>query len=137
MVTQRGAAAPTILLSFRDALAEHLAALGARDIERFARTLSASPELRVVGPQGAITTGYDAVRSSHARWFTSAAAWTFESTELWRQAGSDVGLSLHSVTYRDEPSAKPIRFLLLFAFAREADGGWRLVYDQNTPLQLS
>jgi hypothetical protein len=39
--------------------------------------------------------------------------------------------ALTHVNYREADKQK--RFLLLFLFVQE-DGGWRLVYDQNTPI---
>lgn len=121
------------MTSFETALQEHLDALRARDIERFAATLSHDDALCVVAPDGTRTTGFAAVRDAHAGWFAAPERWTFEPAERWRFVTDTMGLVLLEVRYRNGPDAQPSRFLLSLAFANE-HGTWRFVYDQNTPL---
>jgi ketosteroid isomerase-like protein len=124
--------APAIAATFRDALGEHLAALQARDVERFAATLGA--DVVVVDGSGAISRGTDAVLRSHAEWFAAPEPWTFDYEILFTRETPSSGLALIDATYRHTPDAEPARFLLSLVFERDADGAFKFVYDQNTPL---
>ena len=122
------------LATFASALDEHLAALQARDITRFAATLVHRDDVQTVGPDGRVTQGFEAVVDAHAAWFADSADWRFTARERWRHVTSDTGLVLLEVDYRHAPEAEAIRFLLLLAFVCE-NGSWRMLFDQNTPLK--
>ncbi|MDB5071756.1 MAG: hypothetical protein JWM87_2867 [Candidatus Eremiobacteraeota bacterium] len=126
------AATPTTS-AFREALDEHLGALQARDVERFAATLGA--DAAVVDGAGAIKRGTGAVLRSHAEWFAMPEPWTFAYELLFTRETESSGLALIDVTYRHTPDAEPARFLLSLLFERDADGAFKFVYDQNTPLR--
>jgi uncharacterized protein (TIGR02246 family) len=115
---------------FADALVEHLAALQARDIERFARTIG--DDVTVVDGGGTIVSGKDAVIAAHAQWFSSDDAWSFDATVVLTREFGDAGLALLDVSYRNTPQAPASRFLLSLVFVRDAAGAWQFVYDQNT-----
>ncbi len=118
-------------MDFQAGLQEHLAALRARDIERFAATLSRDAAARVVAPDGGTIVGYAAIREAHRGWFAAAGTWTFEPRVVFSRASGELGFALLDVTYVENGAEK--RFLLSVVFARE-DGTWRLLYDQNTSL---
>lgn len=115
----------------RAALDEHLSALRAKDAARFGATLGA--DVAVVDGKGRITRGTEAVLRSHAEWFAAPEPWTFDYEVLLTREAA--GLALVDVTYRHTPDAAPARFLLSLVFERDAGGGWKFVYDQNTPLE--
>ncbi|HEY4439031.1 MAG TPA: nuclear transport factor 2 family protein [Candidatus Elarobacter sp.] len=117
--------------TFEAALVEHLSALQARDVERFGATLG--EHVTVVDGQGTITDGRDEVLQSHAEWFAMPVGWRFDYTVLVTRELADAGLALIDVAYRHGEDAEPSRFLLSLLFERTS-GGWRFVYDQNTPL---
>lgn len=119
--------------SFRAALDEHLGALRARDVDRFAATLG--DDVCVVDGAGAITRGTAAVLHSHAEWFADAAPWRFDYTVLLARETATSGLALIEATYRQTPESDPSRFLLSLVFERDAGGAFRFVFDQNTPLR--
>jgi uncharacterized protein (TIGR02246 family) len=122
----------TTSATFREALDEHLAALQARDVERFAATLG--DDVAVVDGKGAITRGTEAVLASHAAWFDAPDAWRFDyEIVLTRELGS-AAFALIDVTYRNTPQSAPARFLLSLVFERDPAGAWKFVYDQNTTL---
>jgi ketosteroid isomerase-like protein len=118
--------------AFRAALDEHLAALQARDVERFARTLG--EDVSVVDGGGTITRGTEAVLRSHAEWFGSPDPWTFEYALVLTRETPSSGLAVIDVTYTNTPESEPVRFLLSLVFERGADGAFKFVYDQNTTL---
>jgi ketosteroid isomerase-like protein len=119
--------------SFRAALDEHLSALQARDAERFAATLG--DDVVVVDGAGAVTRGTAGVLRAHAEWFASPDPWTFDYELVFARESADAGLALIDVTYRHTPRSEPSRFLLSLVFERGAEGGFKFVYDQNTPLR--
>ena len=117
-------------VSFHDGLGEHLAAIGARDIDRFAATVSGDPAARVIAPDGSAVVGFAAILEAHRGWFESD-GWTFTPTILFERESDTLGFALLEVDYREASGAK--RFLLSVVLALEV-GTWRLLYDQNTPL---
>lgn len=121
--------------AFRAALEEHLAALQARDAKRFAATLG--EDVIVVDGSGKMLRGTGAVLASHAEWFAVPERWTFDYELRAVRETDGVALALIDVTYRHTPDATPSRFLLSLVFERGADGRYRFVYDQNTPLPVA
>jgi ketosteroid isomerase-like protein len=119
-----------IAQTVREALDEHLGALQARDVDRFAVTLGS--DAAVVDGAGAIVRGTDAVLASHAAWFAVPHAWTFDYDVVFTREMGDAGLALIDVKYREMPDAAPARFLLSLVFERDDDGTLKFVYDQNT-----
>jgi ketosteroid isomerase-like protein len=117
-------------MSFHAGLAEHLAAISARDIDRFAATVSDDPEARVVAPDGGVVARRHAIVAAHRDWFATG-GWTFAPQILFERTSDALGFALLDVAYRE--AGKQSRFLLSVVFVRE-DGVWRLLYDQNTPL---
>ncbi len=116
--------------SFHDGLNEHLAAIGARNIERFAATVSRDPAARVVAPDGSAIVGYEAIVEAHRGWFATD-GWTLAPHALFERESDTLGFALLEVDYREASAAR--RFLLSVVFVFE-EGAWRLLYDQNTPL---
>jgi uncharacterized protein (TIGR02246 family) len=119
-------------MNFSEALDEHLGALQAKDVARFAATLG--DDATVVDGRGARTRGTAAVLQSHAEWFAAPEPWSFEYDVIFTRVFEGAALALIDVTYRHTPAASPARFVLSLVFARDAAGGWKFVYDQNTPL---
>jgi len=72
--------------TFAEALAEHLHAIRARDIDRFLATVSRGPDVRVVGPLGTWIAGYEAVEKAHREWFATG-DWSFEPQIMWHEGG--------------------------------------------------
>jgi ketosteroid isomerase-like protein len=119
--------------TFRSALDEHLGALQARDVARFAATLG--EDAVVVDGGGKMKRGAGAVLQSHAEWFALPVPWRFDYDVVFTRETSSSGLALLKVSYTHEPGADPVRFLLSLVFERDQDGTFKFVYDQNTPLE--
>ena len=119
--------------TFRAALDEHLGALRARDADRFAATLG--DHVAVVDGGGVITRGTAEVLRSHAEWFASPDRWVFDYRIVMTRETPSSGLAVLDVTYRHTPDGEPARFLLSLLFERDAEGAFKFVYDQNTPLR--
>ncbi|MBC5798533.1 MAG: nuclear transport factor 2 family protein [Candidatus Eremiobacteraeota bacterium] len=117
-------------MEFQDGLRAHLAAIDARNIERFAATISRNPDARAIAPDGTATVGYDAIVAAHRAWFASEARWTFDPHIVLMRASETLGFALCDVDYREGASQR--RFLLSLLFTYD-DGAWKLFYDQNTP----
>ncbi len=106
-------------------LEEHLAAIAARDIDRFAATVSRAPDARVIGPDGGAIVGYAAIVAAHRDWFAPA-VWTFAPRILLERVSDMLGFALLEVDYHETGVDR--RFLLSVVFARE-DGAWKLYFD--------
>lgn len=115
--------------TFIEALNEHIEAIRERDIDRFAATI-ANDDVRFVGGDGSTIEGRENGIEAHRGWFASD-DWTFDPEVLWTREGRDLALALARVSYRERGDSK--QFMLLLAFVRE-DGGWKFLYDQNTPI---
>jgi hypothetical protein len=63
-------------MDFSEGLHEHLDALQAKDLARFAATLG--DDVTVIDGRGGRTHGTASVLQSHAEWFAAAEPWTFE-----------------------------------------------------------
>ena len=123
----------TATTSFCAALEEHLGALRARDVDRFAATLG--DDVAVVDGGGTITRGTEAVLRSHAEWFGSRDPWSFDYEIVLTRETPSSGLAVINVTYRQTPEAEAARFLLSLVFERDGQGTFKFVYDQNTTLR--
>jgi uncharacterized protein (TIGR02246 family) len=119
-------------MDFSEGLHEHLDALQAKDLARFAATLG--DDVTVIDGRGGRTHGTASVLQSHAEWFAAAEPWTFEYGVIFTRVFDGAALALIDVTYRHTPDTVPARFVLSLVFARDAAGSWKFVYDQNTPL---
>ncbi len=120
-------------MSFADTLAEHLAAIEARDLGRLTATVSRHAVLLVTS-RGETSTAPVRFLALHEEWFRST-TWTIDTRLLESRVDADVALVLLALDYRDrrpDGSAIHERSVLGLGFARE-DGAWVLVYDQNTP----
>lgn len=117
--------------AFEAALSEHLGAITARDIERFAHTLHR--DVHLVGPNGSTIAGYDDAVAAHRGWFAEP-GWSFSPATLWSGERGESAWALTDVRYIS--AGKLNRFLLFLLFVREG-GRWQLIYDQNTPLSQS
>ena len=117
-------------MTFLETLREHLAAISARDIARFAPTISSDPQARVVAPDGGAIVGGEAILEAHRGWFATA-GWTFAPSIVLTRESDALGFALLEVAYSEPAGTR--RFLLSAVFTREGEA-WRLFYDQNTPL---
>ncbi len=118
-------------MTFAETLDRHLRAIAQRDATEFAATLSVDPAPHVIGPDGSIIAGHDAVLAAHRDWFSSM-EFTFDPNIIWQRESGDLGIALVRVRYA-EPEKEPREFYLLLAFARN-DDRWGMFYDQNTPI---
>lgn len=121
--------------TFLGALSEHLSALQARDIERFSATVG--DEVAVADGAGTMASGRESVLRTHAEWFASKDAWTFDYSIVFTREFRGAGLAVITVTYRQTAAVEPTRFLLSLLFAQDDGGRWKFVFDQNTPLRAN
>lgn len=77
--------------------------------------------------------GKENVVAAHREWFMDG-DWRFEPEILWTREEAGSGFALTRVRYTENDRTR--EFLLLFIFVDEGDG-WKLLYDQNTPIASS
>ncbi len=115
--------------AFERTLRRHLAAIEQRNIDDFGATTAA--DVRLVGTDGSVIAGWDAAVKAHRAWFADG-AWRFEVVEtLVCDSVERAGWA--SIFVRYDAGAVTSCFRLFLLFRREADGEWRLTYDQGTP----
>lgn len=113
---------------FPHALLEHLAAIAARDIDVFARSIH--PRVRLVGSDGTVREGAEAAIEAHRAWFADP-QWSIEFAPLFLEHQGECCWSLVRARFEQAETSKT--FLLFLLFVRE-NGRWLLVYDQGTDL---
>jgi hypothetical protein len=122
-------------MTFQETLDKHLRALQSRDLPGLIETLPAGP-LTVVMSDGRLVQTVDEFVALHRDWFASH-TWSIELAVISTVAGSDLGLAVLRLDYRDHPSnGAPIHeaSYLTLAFQRQGDR-WVMVHDQNTPIK--
>ncbi len=115
--------------SFTDALDAHLAAIGARDLAGFEKTIS-DDDFLVIFPNGEALETRAAVVDFHKEWFADP-AWRMTPEIVKIIEGDDFSTALLKYDYRDTPDGAPRAAWLNLVFKLE-NGEWRLVHDQNT-----
>ena len=118
-------------------LQTHLDAIGKRDLDGLMATVTGSDRLVTLLPNGTKLDGRQAYRDLHVDWFADT-AWRMQLEEVHRQVRDDTAVILLRYGYwrRDADGRETLarNAWLTLVFARE-QGEWRLVYDQNTPIQ--
>ncbi len=117
---------------FHDALEQHLGAIRARDLDALGATLAG--DLVLVQSNGRTVRGSREFLALHRDWFQSD-RWSIETSAVETFVAGDLGLAVLRLIYEEPREGGPgIReeSVLTLAFRRE-QGGWRMVFDQNTP----
>lgn len=115
---------------FEAALARHLAAITAKDIDAYAPTITSGEDMTLIFPDGDVMLTRDVVEGFHRAWFEDP-DWRMEFERVRIVEGADMALALVRTRYRDTPDGEPRDAYLALVFRLE-DGAWRLVHDQNT-----
>jgi ketosteroid isomerase-like protein len=124
--------------AFRPALETHLAAISGRNLDALLPTLTRGNALTLLAPDGKKLDTRQQFVDLHRGWFASKDEGKWEG-EIVRVIETPA-LSQALVRYRyssRQPDGK-LRISenwLTLTFALE-DGGWRLVFDQNTPISV-
>ena len=121
-------------MTFQETLNKHLQAVQTRDLPGYDRN-AAGRAADLVMSDGDSCKRWTS--SWPARdWFASH-TWSIELAVISTVAGSDLGLAVLRLDYRDLPSnGAPIHeaSYLTLAFQRQGDR-WVMVHDQNTPIK--
>lgn len=119
--------------AFDCTLKRHLDAIQARDFDAFESTLTRSPRLSFILPNGKYFEDAGAYREMLKAWFDEA-GWTFNYRTVAIEQTADMGHALLLVSYDEaDRDGKPYHadHYLSLLFKREGDG-WFLIHDQNT-----
>lgn len=115
---------------FRAALDAHLAAISAKDLDAYKRTVTSGEDLYLIFPDGSAIETTEGVFAFHQEWFEDS-NWRMEPEVMKVMEGEDMSAALLKYDYRDTPEGEPRSAWLVLIFKLE-DGEWRLVHDQNT-----
>ncbi|WP_248962643.1 YybH family protein [Sphaerisporangium perillae] len=118
-------------MEFSQALAAHLKAIDARDLDGFLATVH--PDASVILPSGTLLEGKDAIARFHTAWFDDP-DWSLRAETVRVQTAGDSAFAVLSVVYDDlDPDGRPYQktYYLTLLFTRDGER-WLLVHDQNT-----
>lgn len=116
---------------FAATLDRHLNAISSRDIAAFEATVA--DEVRLVGTDGNVIEGRVDAVEAHRQWFADP-SWRFDPYVMFSDTKDGVGWALARVRYESAEGASELCLFLLFT-RDEADGLWRLSYDQGTAVK--
>ncbi|MFI5892349.1 YybH family protein [Actinoplanes sp. NPDC051513] len=120
-------------MEFTEALAGHLAAIEARDLEAYLATVR--DDVCLIMPNGRLLQGHDSIADFHRSWFDDP-DWSWRLTPDRTATAGDTAVAVFTVDYHDrDQHGEPytMRYVLSLTFTREA-GSWLLLHDQNTLL---
>lgn len=119
--------------TFQEALDKHLGAIHQRDLPCFAETI-ATDGIVLITSEGRLIRDREAMLAMHRDWFASS-AWQMGVEPVRQWVGSDLGVAVVKLDYREEAAGKPpirAESYLTLVFQRQGDR-WMMVQDQNTP----
>lgn len=136
---QAGDAAAQDAAALRATLDKHLAAINARDLDALLSTVTESTKLTTILPDGRVLATREAYRQLHVDWFADR-DWrmVFDIEDVERMGDTGIARVRYDSQAKDEAGEYVSRRIaqLTLVFRHQA-GGWRLVYDQNTPVKGS
>ncbi|GAA5219073.1 hypothetical protein ACFSJ3_17100 [Corallincola platygyrae] len=120
-------------MTFKQALAHHLAAIQQRDLRGFRETVVQDERLMVILPNGKVIQGFNDVLTFHTGWFNDQ-DWRLETKQISLVEGDSLSTALLLVDYQDlnadgEPYSMSYYLSLTFTFEQ---GKWLMLFDQNT-----
>lgn len=118
--------------SFDTVVERHFAAIQSRDLQVYMSTIGPRDGDLMILPDGTIWDSREAIAQGHSDWFADA-SWSFHTEPLRRVEREQFGLVVVRTQVR-RPDGDSQPFLLSILFAREDDGCWYLLHDQNTTL---
>ena len=113
---------------FAATLDRHLQAIASRDLATFEATVA--EEVRLVGTDGNVIEGRVDAVEAHRQWFADP-SWRFDPYVVFGDTKDGVGWALAKVRYEAAQGTSELWLFLLFT-RDDADGSWRLSYDQGT-----
>jgi uncharacterized protein (TIGR02246 family) len=122
-------------VNFRQTLDRHLHAIQNRDLPALLDTLPPD-RLTLIMSDGRLVRSVDEFREMHQCWFASD-TWKLGAEIVRLVEGTDVGLAVVHLDYRDQPSGGASiheTSYLTLAFQKQGDR-WLMVHDQNTPVK--
>jgi ketosteroid isomerase-like protein len=118
-------------MTFRQTLQRHLHAIRDRDLQALADTV-APERLVLIMADGKLARTTREFVEAHRGWFASP-GWTLGTEEVEIIEGSDLGVAVLRLDYREPPDVRSESHLTL-VFQR-LGGRWLMVHDQNTPIK--
>lgn len=121
---------------FRAAVEAHLLAVASRDMEALLPTLTQGRKLTMIAPDGYKFDTRQQYVDFHRQWFATQDEGEFEFEIVRLIESPELGHALIRYRYNSRDAAGEARSTmswLALTFALEG-GRWRLVFDQNTPI---
>jgi ketosteroid isomerase-like protein len=139
---QQPSAAPSVTAAMspdlRATFTAHADAVARRDLAALERTLTATPDLTLIFPNGRRTDTRAAFIDFHRQWFADA-GWTMRFDPVSVRETADTAIILvrtHFETTAEDGKVSWSESWLTLTFVREPQG-WALAHDQNTRIRTS
>lgn len=120
----------TAAADFEEIVGLHVDAIRSRDLDGLLATVTSGDSITLIFPNGSVTHTLREYTDFHRRWFADP-GWRLDLQPFVSRVHGDFGVALFHSTYSD--ATGPSHGLVSLTFSRQANG-WRLVFDQNTPL---
>jgi ketosteroid isomerase-like protein len=123
---------------FIKTIQKHLDAVSKRDLESLKSTLSPTSEMQLILPKSEILNSVDAFMQYHQDWF-AIPDWTFETKILNTKVGTQLGMAVVEITYR-EPlrEGKPYFNRMNVSYVLEKiNGQWYVIKDHASSIEKS
>lgn len=124
--------------NFLEVLEKHLKAVTSKDLTALKSTLSPKGDMLLILPGAEIINGVDGFVNYHRDWF-KAPNWTFETKILNSEIGSEVGMAIVEIIYKEpERDGKPYFNRMIVSYVlQQMDGKWYVIKDHASSVEKS
>lgn len=125
--------------SFHMVLTRHLYSIKTKNLEELKRTLSPKGDIWMLLPKDKIRTTTKEFIEYHKEWFNSPKKWTFDSKILKTNIGTDMGLAVVGIMYKEpDRNGKPYFNRMVVSYTLKKIGKkWYVVKDHASSLEKS
>ncbi|MDO6597196.1 nuclear transport factor 2 family protein [Oceanihabitans sp. 2_MG-2023] len=126
-------------LLFVETMQKHLNAVSNKDLKTLKSTLSPKGNMQLILPKTEITNTVADFIAYHKAWFASKTPWTFETKILNTEIGTDFGIAITEIIYREpERNGKPYFNRMHVSYAlQKIDNTWYIIKDHASSIEKS
>lgn len=124
--------------AFTAALEKHLQAVSSKDLVSLESTMSPDNKMQLILPGSEIIHSADSFLRFHETWFQDT-SWTFETKILSTEVGSQFGLAVADVMYR-EPERNGVPYfnhMIVTYGLQKVEDQWYIIMDHASSIEKS
>lgn len=124
--------------NFLSTMEKHLNAVSNKDLVALAETMSPEGKMQLILPSSEIMDGVDTFMNYHKEWF-SMEGWTFETKILNTEIGSQIGMAITEIVYREaDRNGQPYFNRMIVSYVLErTNGQWYIIKDHASSIEKS